>query len=431
MFIRQIIGRIRGEKRKERVRTEVEELKKALLNDPEFREEILKELEYRTGRRDLLKAGVLGLLGLAAGSGVGVAAAGNETARETISDYTGVKIPKPCTAIVSQDGTGDYDVLRNEDASEVIQRAIDYAAKKGGGEVRIREGEYKITNTVFIRHFIKIAGSGHKTLLKLDNCVNKNIFETSQYAQMQVIIKDIKIDGNRKNNNRGSAIHCRLWDSVIQNVVIQNMPEHGIDLRNKGLNIPNNSTSRDDNKIIACSIRKCGGVGIYTSPVLKIIGCDLGHNDIYVCENAVRITSTNIYGATIWIENKESIAIIGNHISVDGAKVGVKVLAKNGYSCKDIQIIGNDFRGAAKTLIDIESYSGCTISNVIIQGNTFNARNNDIDRASEYGVRIRGSGVIENLLIKNNIFTGKFLNDIFVNNAKVSNNIIFSDNIIS
>lgn len=41
-----------GEKKKQRVRTE-EELKKALLNDPEFRDEILKELKYSTGRRGM------------------------------------------------------------------------------------------------------------------------------------------------------------------------------------------------------------------------------------------------------------------------------------------------------------------------------------------------------------------------------------------
>ncbi len=104
----------------------MEELKKALLEDPKFRDEILKELEYRTGRRDLLKAGVLGLLGLAAGAAVTptTPAAGSNTAIETISDYTGVKIPKPCIAIVAQDGTGNYDVSP-EDASEVIQNAID------------------------------------------------------------------------------------------------------------------------------------------------------------------------------------------------------------------------------------------------------------------------------------------------------------------
>jgi hypothetical protein len=176
MFIKQIIGRIRGEKKREKVRTEVEELKKAILEDPKFRDEILRELEYRTGRRDLLKAGVLGLLGIAVGSGIERVSSANTTPNttpsinnatlETVSDYTG-KALKPCTCIVAQDGTGDYDVSPNEDASEVIQKAIDYAHKKGGGEVRIREGKYLVR-----KHTIT---------------VNSNIMLNLAYAKLHVM----------------------------------------------------------------------------------------------------------------------------------------------------------------------------------------------------------------------------------------------------
>jgi len=37
-----------------------------LLKHPKVRDELMKELEFRTGRRDLLKLGILGLLGLSA-----------------------------------------------------------------------------------------------------------------------------------------------------------------------------------------------------------------------------------------------------------------------------------------------------------------------------------------------------------------------------
>jgi len=145
MIVKWLVGLIKNKKKKERVKVEIEELKKAILEDPKFRDEILRELEYRTGRRDILKAGVLGLLGLSLGLGSSYAynmSVGTNTVREVVSDYTGVKIPKPCTCIVAQDGTGDYDVSPGEDASEVIQKAIDEAHRKGGGEVRIREGNY-------------------------------------------------------------------------------------------------------------------------------------------------------------------------------------------------------------------------------------------------------------------------------------------------
>jgi hypothetical protein len=157
MIIKWLTGLIKDRRKKEKVKVEIEELKKAILEDPKFRDEILRELEYRTGRRDILKAGVLGLLGLSLGvrgaSAYNVssynASVDENVIREIISDYIrdyadNVKIPKPCTCIVAQDGTGDYDVSPNEDASEVIQKAINEAHRKGGGEVRIREGKYAV-----------------------------------------------------------------------------------------------------------------------------------------------------------------------------------------------------------------------------------------------------------------------------------------------
>ena len=173
MFIRSIVERIRGRKRREKVKVEIEELKKALLEDPRFRDEVLKELEYRTGRRDFLKISVLGLLG-ALGIAESVSSTSSpatpattptvssNTAREIVSDYSGVKIPKPCTCIVAQDGTGDYDVSPGEDASEVIQKAIDYAHGKGGGEVIIREGKYVVKSAhLSIPSNIWLEGSGN------------------------------------------------------------------------------------------------------------------------------------------------------------------------------------------------------------------------------------------------------------------------------
>jgi len=435
MIIKWLTGLIRNKKKKEKIKVEIEELKKAILEDPKFRDEILRELEYRTGRRDILKAGVLGLLGLSLGLGGSYAynaSVNTNTVREVASDYAGVKIPKPSTCIVAQDGTGDYDVSPREDASEVIQKAIDDVHRKGGGEVKIREGKYYLYNTIYIQEHIIFTGCGQNTLLILGENVSRSVIESADgKTYRQVIIKDLKIDGNKRYNHDGCGIYCRLWDSIIQNVVIQNMPRHGIDLRNKGLGNKNIVGTRDDNKIIACSIRNCGGVGIYASPVLKIIGCDIGHNNIAVCENAVRIHACNIYGATIWIENKEAISIMGNHITTDGrAKAGIKIFAKNGFNCRDVEIVGNDFRGSASNaLIDIESQSNCLISNVIISGNIFNARNN---RSSSRGIWIRGNGIIKNILITNNIFTGVYEKGVFVNKAnnKSNINIKFENNIV-
>ena len=233
MFIRQIINRIKGEKKKEKVKTEIEELKKALLEDPEFRDAILRELEYRTGRRDILKAGVLGLLGLAVGgaAGAGAATVGNNTAIETISDYTGIKIPKSCTCIVAQDGTGDYDVLPKEDASEVIQRVIDDTAKRGGGSVLIREGEYSIYNTIMPKSNIVLEGNGYSTIFKIRE---PNIRALWVKQQDNIIIEKIAVDGNNKIITQPHIAPIEIRESsniIIQNCYIANVSYRGINVQ--------------------------------------------------------------------------------------------------------------------------------------------------------------------------------------------------------
>ena len=206
MFIKSIVERIRG-RRRENVKVEIEELKKALLEDPRFRDEILKELEYRTGRRDFLKISVLGLLG-ALGIAESVRSTSSpatpaptvssNTAREIVSDYSGVKIPKPCTCIVAQDGTGDYDVSPGEDASEVIQKAIDYAHKKGGGEVRVREGEYLVDNSLHLYfHYTSLNGMGAGATIIRANSKISNILDLTKVPNGSFLrISNLKIDGN-------------------------------------------------------------------------------------------------------------------------------------------------------------------------------------------------------------------------------------------
>ena len=172
------------------------------------------------------------MLGLAVGGEVGAEAAtvGNNTAIETISDYTGVKIPKPCTCIVAQDGTGDYDVLPNEDASEVIQRAIDYAHGKGGGEVRIREGVYRVANSIKLAEKVKVHGDGWNSTIKLDDGTNYTI--TLCNSKKDVVISNLTIDGNKQNNTNGSGIVVveGSHNFLIDNVRVYSCAENGIEI---------------------------------------------------------------------------------------------------------------------------------------------------------------------------------------------------------
>ena len=382
MFIKQIINRIKGEKKRERARIEIEELKRALLNDPEFREGILRELEYRTGRRDLLKAGVLGLLGLAVGgaAGAGAAAVGNETAIETISDYTGVRIPKPCTAIVAQDGTGDYDVLPNEDASEAIQRAIDYAHGRGGGKVLIREGDYKIYNTIELRHPVNLEGEGgmythptytvHGTILKGKN-VLKISLPKSTYG---IIIKNLAIDGIDRSSTgiEINSAHCnienisivrcnealilnRAWTSEFRSINAM--------LNNVGCNVTGTGTSLLVFVKCQFSCNYDKGMIINGGHSITLLGCSLEYN--------------SKWGLSIESSSARAINIIGSYFEMNpNSRYGG---TKGGH----IQI-GTD--SSHPSVINIE---GCTLgsldpSDIIVEASRIYIRHG-------YSINIKGN----------------------------------------
>ncbi len=247
-MISMLTNFIKNKKKKEKTELVIEELKKSLLEDPKFRDEILRELEYRTGRRDFLKVGVLGLLGLSAVSSgvyaqnVSSANIDENVIREIVSDYVrdyadSIKIPKPCTVVVAQDGTGDYDVSPGEDASEVIQKAIDDAHKKGGGEVKIREGEYLVEKMIKLHRYTALIGTGYRnSILKLNTSLPYLIKAEGIYPNYLLnnfIIRDLCLDGNkRKYHGNLLCLHNVNEPVAIESVYFSNCK--GICLHLKG-----------------------------------------------------------------------------------------------------------------------------------------------------------------------------------------------------
>jgi len=394
-MINWITSRIRGEKKKERVKIEVEELKKALIEDPKFRDEILRELEYRTGRRDLLKAGVLGLLGLAVGgaAGAGGAAVGNETVIETISDYTGVKIPKPCTCIVAQDGTGDYDVLPNEDASEVIQEAIDYAYKKGGGKVKIREGAYQISRTLYLKNGVSVVGEGACYNLWSEKCRGTILMkEDNSGAVIQdgEFLQRVELEKIGIVSKKGTAIllnnkyylHVIIRDCEIysMNGIHADELERSFEL----LIFNNRLTSRG------------GNIGIYLGPK---------NSDNMICNNIIRGYEIGI------LLDGSSCTVINNHIykhPTPSIRYGIRV---NRGGCI---ILSNYIEGKPSIAgIEIKSSREIISNNVIW-----------VKRGADCIILDRNtSGWLSHITITNNIMSGEDEKNYALNAIKLGNNV--------
>src|SRR4029078_331541 len=47
----------------------------------------------------------------------------------------------------------------------VIQAAVDYVARKGGGTVQVLPGIYRLRNSVFLQSKVRLLGSGTETVL--------------------------------------------------------------------------------------------------------------------------------------------------------------------------------------------------------------------------------------------------------------------------
>src|SRR5437879_2538726 len=60
-------------------------------------------------------------------------------------------------------GPKDADLVGATD--RVIQAAVDYVARRGGGTVRVLPGTYRLRNSIFLQSSLRICGSGGLSVL--------------------------------------------------------------------------------------------------------------------------------------------------------------------------------------------------------------------------------------------------------------------------
>ena len=112
--------------------------------------------------------------------------------------------------------------------AEVIQKAVDYVHSKGGGEVRIREGEYSISSTVSLKERVFLRGAGghsKSTILKLAADLDRfiSIAGTTSDKLSYWGLGGIYIDGNNRAYS-GDALYFENVNepNIIEDIVIYN-----------------------------------------------------------------------------------------------------------------------------------------------------------------------------------------------------------------
>ena len=107
-----------------------------------------------------------------------------------------------------------------------IQQAIDNLPS-GGGSVYLREGTYNIGATINLNNNVALIGAGAGTLLYLANNVNDDVIYGISLDN--VLIADLKINGNGSNQTTGEGIHIDVsWKFRIEGTWIEKCKVDGI-----------------------------------------------------------------------------------------------------------------------------------------------------------------------------------------------------------
>ncbi|MGE0608660.1 MAG: NosD domain-containing protein [Pirellulales bacterium] len=74
----------------------------------------------------------------------------------------------------------------------VIQAAVDYVARLGGGTVQILPGEYKMSNAVHLSSKVRIVGSGDETILLKNPSISTSLAADSDWYDQEITLEDAR-----------------------------------------------------------------------------------------------------------------------------------------------------------------------------------------------------------------------------------------------
>lgn len=110
--------------------------------------------------------------------------------RTLVTELTGLRPIRTPQKILLTVGQGEGDLQGKDD--KVVQAAVDYVYRLGGGTVHMLPGTYTMHNAVFLRSGITLRGSGEKTVLKKAPSVRSLVSRESDWFEYGVQVADSK-----------------------------------------------------------------------------------------------------------------------------------------------------------------------------------------------------------------------------------------------
>ncbi|MHC1766603.1 MAG: right-handed parallel beta-helix repeat-containing protein [Verrucomicrobiia bacterium] len=78
----------------------------------------------------------------------------------------------------------------NGASDRVIQAAVDYVARLGGGTVKLRPGTYRLRNAVYLQSKVRLLGSGRDSVLIKEPSVKSDLAEDSDWYDQEITLAD-------------------------------------------------------------------------------------------------------------------------------------------------------------------------------------------------------------------------------------------------
>src|SRR6185436_902821 len=71
-------------------------------------------------------------------------------------------------------------------SDRVLQAAVDYVSRLGGGTVKVLPGTYRLRNAVYLQSKVRLAGSGSETILIKEPSVTTQLAEDSDWFDQEI-----------------------------------------------------------------------------------------------------------------------------------------------------------------------------------------------------------------------------------------------------
>jgi len=277
------------------------------------------------------------------------------------------------TLVVGFDDTCDYVCDGVNDQVEINQAITDLSAL-GGGTVLLRRGTYDIRDQINLASYIVVTGEGYATLLRIPDAFNANLPVFYGLNISNVLISDLRIDGNRANQTVGEQYgfyFSGVTYSTIRSCRVDNMRYPAIRFLNSDHNLVEGNQLININ--LAAIWTLTSDYNVIVDNVLNAIndagflggGSDniFGYNEIY--------GAVNNWGIDYSGDGNSRNTIIGNIIHDNPGSIGIYIGSSGAGTATDNAVIGNIVENNdAGIALDVGAHR-CTVTGNICRGNVY------------------------------------------------------------